>query len=164
MLKNLRFIETDALDGGGYEYETRAGDLYFIRSPHTVEKAGMRTNNVDGVYTSGVYPANYKLYNKNSGEFIKVFCSDFDTTVRTGKDFRRLELEQSPFFDKEAAGMLRTIMLKAYPIMQQGNNYDLQAFIDTIAKVITWNDLSGLTQEEAVTGVQMAVWKYARIK
>ncbi|MGN0172583.1 MAG: thioester domain-containing protein, partial [Acutalibacteraceae bacterium] len=149
-LRSLRLNTTNEVDDDGYHYYTRVGDLYYQRSPHTISDPDARSD-----LRYGYTPSVYKLYHTEKETPIIVFCSDFNTSAKEGVYFRRMKLEDSPIYENEAvANKLRAIMDFVYPYES------IQSLIDRVQPVLS-EDMSGLTQQEAISAIQMAIWHYA---
>lgn len=89
----------------------------------------------------------FSLYNTVTGECIPTYCTDIDTGLAKGSNFRRINLEDSTYA-ASAAGVLRSIMLKGFPNVS----------VEALGKAA---GVENLTVGEAVTATQTAIWQTA---
>ncbi|MBQ3137207.1 MAG: Ig-like domain-containing protein [Clostridia bacterium] len=101
-------------------------------------------------------PSGEYIYGESNYEV--VYCCDKETGVAYGTDYRRINLEDSNYFDASEAQHIRAILENSYPFVTMDEMKDrlkatgLEAeFVDT------------LTRADLIAAVQMAVWSYANI-
>ena len=96
----------------------------------------------EGEWVSGV--SNYEV----------TYCTDYDTGLEWGMDYRRLNLEDSTYYDDESARRIRAIVQNSYPFISidemkanmKADGMD-PAFVDS------------LNRSDIIAGVQMAIWQ-----
>ncbi|MBQ3068558.1 MAG: Cys-Gln thioester bond-forming surface protein, partial [Clostridia bacterium] len=150
-LKSLNLVGTD-MESDGYNYYTTSSDFYYQRSPHNVHKVGTRAG-----LGYGTTPAQYKLFNRNTGDYVRVYCADFYTTARGEVNFRRLTLENSPLAHN--AGFLRAVAKHAY--LKKSLSDLIGDVVKTVDDAALKADLDNLTEEEALSACQAAMWEYS---
>ena len=89
----------------------------------------------------------FTLYDTVNQETIPVYCTDVRTGLDNGADYRRINLEDSTYAGN-AAGLLRSIVLKGYP----------NTGTDALGAAAGVEDL---TVGEAVAATQAAIWQSA---
>ena len=93
---------------------------------------------IDKPYVSGV--SNYEV----------MYCCDAETGYDGGIYYKRMNLEDSPYYDQEAAKHIRAIVMNSYPYVTLE---EMEAKLPAQFK--------GLTRAEAIAAVQTAIWSYA---
>lgn len=88
----------------------------------------------------------FTLYNTATGEGFPTYCTDIDTGLDNNSYYRRINLEDSTYHVGNAAGVLRSVVLKGFP------NTSVEA-LGAAAGV------ENLTVGEAVSATQLAVWQ-----
>ena len=89
------------------------------------------------------------LYNINNlEEHIGAYCADNWTSLQQDTFYRRVNLEDSSFYSDAEAGLLRSVVLNGFPHT-------------TVEKLAEAAGVEGLTQGEAITATQLAIWKAA---
>lgn len=96
----------------------------------------------DGVYSFG--SSNYEV----------MYCCDEDTGYNHGIYYKRMNLEDSSYYNEEDAAHIRAIITNSYPFVsldQMKANLKAEGF----------EDAAELTRADVISAVQMAVWTYA---
>ncbi len=100
-----------------------------------------------------------------SGEYIYgesnydvVYCCDKETGVAYGTDYRRINLEDSTYFDASGAQHIRAVLENSYPFvtMDEMKNRLKDGGLDA-------EFVDGLTRADLIAAVQMAVWSFANV-
>lgn len=101
-------------------------------------------------------PSGEYVYNESN--YIVGYCCDIETGLHYGSYYKRVNLEDSDYFDANEAQHIRAILENSYPFVTMEEMRDkLKAdgmdaeFVDT------------LTRADMIAAVQMAVWSYANI-
>lgn len=95
-----------------------------------------------GVYTFG--SSNYEV----------LYCCDNYTGYENNTYYKRMNLEDSTYYDGEAAAHIRAIITNSYPFVsleQMKANLSEEGFVEA----------DQLTRAEVISAVQMAVWAYS---
>jgi len=140
-----------------YVFEAVQGPLGFAYEVSTYMVAGeipqtfilVDTSNGETTWTpDGLYVA-------GESNYIVAYCSDIETGMNWGTDYRQVNLEDSSFFGDEAAKYVRSIMMNSYPyITVDEMKADLkeagfeESFVDS------------LSRSDLISAVQMAIWHY----
>ena len=140
----------ETVDGGaGYGYEVSnhmiSGDI-----PQTfilVNTSDGKTSwTPDGKYSYG--ESNYEL----------TYCCDIETPIQYGIDYKRVNLEDSGYFDSDSSDRIRAALQYSYPFVtmdemkQRLKESGMDAeFVDSI------------TRADMIAAVQMAVWTHANV-
>jgi len=154
--------ETEITESSTYVLDRDAnGDhLYRYQSPCMV-----------GYDLDGIYGGNGKatqvfvftMYNSITGEHFPAYCCDITVTAKQGVDYRRLNLEDSPF-SANAAGQIRAILTNGFYIQPISGESDEDHAVRVAAKVAEIAAASGvadLTAGEAIAATQTAIWSAA---
>ena len=137
---------TKSYPGLGYEVSHhRVADV----SPQTF--VIVDTSDGKTTWTSG------EKYEYGISDFEVAYCCDYDTELQWGTDYRRINLEDSPFFTDYDAQKIRTIVMNSYPYVS----------IDEMKQKLKDNGLSAsyvdsLTRSDIISAVQMSIWHYTR--
>lgn len=101
-------------------------------------------------------PSGEYIYGESNYEV--TYCCDMETGLEQSTDYKRTNLEDSGYFDKDEAQHIRAILENAYPyvtmdemkawLIESGMDKDL---VDTINRA------------DMIAAVQMAVWSYANV-
>jgi len=86
------------------------------------------------------------LYNIETDEYIPVYCVDEYTSVVNGSIYRRDNLEDSAFFSKDAAELIRAVYLGGFPMV-------------SLEELSEASGVENLTLGEAISATQLALWK-----
>ena len=100
------------------------------------------TWNADGIYSFGV--SNYEI----------LYCCDVETGYNDGIYYKRLNLEDSSYYDESDAAHIRSIVTNSYPyisIEEMKDNLYQDGF----------EYAYDLNRAEIITAVQAAIWAYA---
>lgn len=94
------------------------------------------------------YVGNSILYNVDDPtQTVSIYCVDQWTNVpTTSTNYRRINLEESSYFDEAAAALLRSIVKKGFPYV-------------TTAELGAAAGVEDLTVGEAVMATQLAIWQ-----
>lgn len=96
----------------------------------------------DGKYSFG--QSNYEI----------LYCCDEETGYNGGVYYKRLNLEDSQYFDVEEAAHIRSIVSNSYPFIsldEMKSNLAAEGF----------EGAADLTRAEVISAVQMAIWSFA---
>ena len=121
----------------------------------------------------------FQLVNTGGGETELVYCADFLTTIASGTDYRRINLEDSTYYNDTAAAHIRGIVQKGYwhdwtsadlaSAEAAANNW-LEAYGSSGAQTGAYlpgdaeeevEAISGLTSDQALLATQLAIWAFA---
>ena len=97
---------------------------------------------MNGMYSSGY--SNYEV----------MYCCDIETMYVGGVHYKRLNLEDSPYYDDDAAEHIRGIVTNAYPYVS----------LEQMKAELAADDFEGaadLTRADVIAAVQTAIWSYA---
>ena len=140
----------EAVDGGaGYGYEV-GNHMISGSIPQTFilvdTSDGATAWTPDGRYVQG--ESNYEL----------AYCCDFETNIEYTTDYKRINLEDSSYFNDAQAKHIRAVLQNAYPFvtMEQMKESLKEGGMDG-------NFVDSLTRADLISAVQMAVWSYANI-
>lgn len=96
----------------------------------------------DGVYSFA--ESNYEV----------LYCCDYETGYVGGIHYKRMNLEDSDYYDEESAAHIRAIVTNSYPYVsleQMKENLKNEGF----------EDADKLSRAEVIAAVQVAIWAYA---
>ena len=93
----------------------------------------------DGIYEHG--KSNYEV----------VYCCDVDTMIKDGTYYKRVNLEDSTYFDDAAAEKIRAILTNSYPYVTVE---DMKAALAESG----FADANKLTRNDIIAAVQSAIW------
>ena len=117
----------------------------FIMLDSTKEYKNIEGSNIwqpDGLYSYG--QSNYEV----------LYCCDVLTGYEDGIYYKRVNLEDSDYYDSEAAAHIRAILTNSYPYVSVG---EMKA--DLVAAGV--HDAANLTRSEIIAAVQAAIWSYS---
>lgn len=97
---------------------------------------------MDGRYVSG--DSNYEV----------LYCCDIETMYEGGVHYKRLNLEDSLYYDEDAAEHIRGIVTNSYPFIS------LEQMKENLAED-GFEGAADLTRSEIIAAVQTAIWSYA---
>ena len=136
--------------------ESEAGSQYYYWHEKSTEEKTKTyyQRSVHRICDGGYIPAIYNIVD-GGGEQHNVYCCDYEVNILNTGDkiaYRRLTLENSGYYDEEAAKKIRAIVLNSYPVLsldamkENMNNagYDL-------------ND--SVSEEQLLSGTQRAIWQ-----
>lgn len=93
----------------------------------------------------------YKPYESN---YEVMYCCDLDTDYNDGIYYKRLNLEDSEYFDDEQARKIRAIVTNSYPYVS------LETMKEKLAET-GFEDAEKIDRAEAIAAVQAAIWNCA---
>ena len=141
-----------------YDRDANGQMLYTYQSPCTFS------------YISPKYPNGtwhqvfvFTMYNTRTGEHIPTYCTDVDIIAQKGWDYRRMNLEDSPF-SGSAAGQIRRILTDGFYIIPIDDESDAAHAARVAAKTAELGKAAGvpdLTTGEAISATQIAIWQAA---
>lgn len=122
----------------------------------------------------------FKLVNKsNAEEKISAYCSDFIMSIETAAKYRRINLEDSTYYNDAAASHIRGIMdngywhtwtdadlkaaetaANAWLASYDSSSFACEAYLPGDAEEEV-DSISNLTRDEALTATQLAIWAFA---
>lgn len=91
------------------------------------------------------------LYKFGSSNYDVVYCCDVETMIVDGTYYKRLNLEDSEYYDDAQAAKIRAIVTNAYPYVS------LEAMKASLAKE-GFEYAEELTRNEIIAAVQCAIW------
>ena len=94
------------------------------------------------------------LYSFGSSNYEVLYCCDAETGYEDGIYYKRLNLEDSNYYDKDAAASIRAIVTNSYPYVS------VERMKDNLARE-GFEGAEELTRAEIISAVQMAIWAYA---
>ncbi len=135
----------------GYAYEL---------SNHMVSKDGGENNEipqtlvlVDTAKNAGDWTPNGK-YSFGTSNYEVVYCSDTEYGVEDGALYQRINLEDSTYYDAEAAEHIRAIVSNSYPYLS------LEQMKANLAQA-NFEYAEQLTRSDIIAAVQVAIWNYS---
>lgn len=133
------------------------GEEYYWHSKSTEENTKTYyQRSVHRICEGGYIPAIYNIVD-GGGEQHNVYCCDYEVNIlKTGDKiaYRRLTLENSGYYDEEAAKKIRAIALNSYPVLTLE---EMKARMS--AAGYTLNE--GVSEEQLLSGAQRAIWQYS---
>lgn len=120
----------------------------------------------------GIYDAS------GNANFMAVYCVDIDTYSNKGTYYKRVNLEESGYFDEEAAAHIRAIVMNSYPFISAD---EMRAVLDgldgnrdgkitnrcfdtnknTFTNETVEVNIDQIDENELITAVQHAIWSYS---
>ena len=94
------------------------------------------------------------LYEYGKSNYEVLYCCDVKTGVKDGVYYKRVNLEDSNYYDAEAASHVRAIVTNSYPYISLD---EMKANL----KEAGFEDAENLTRSEIITAVQGAIWSFA---
>lgn len=133
------------------------GEEYYWHSKSTEENTKTYyQRSVHRICEGGYIPAIYNIVD-GGGEQHNVYCCDYEVNIlKTGDKiaYRRLTLENSGYYDEEAAKKIRAIVLNSYPVLS------LNAMRENMRNAgYDLND--SVSEEQLLSGTQRAIWQYS---
>ena len=131
------------------------GEEYYWHSKSTEENTKTYyQRSVHRICEGGYIPAIYNIVD-GGGEQHNVYCCDYEVNIlKTGDKiaYRRLTLENSGYYDEEAAKKIRAIVLNSYPVLS------LNAMRENMRNAgYDLND--SVSEEQLLSGTQRAIWQ-----
>ena len=147
----------------GYDY------LYVGHGEDSLYGADWNLSEQVGAWHYGTGTAQFQLTDPSkAGSVYTAYCADIDTTSKTGWWYKVENLEDAAYYARgDAAEHIRAIALTGYWGTAAGTG-SLGAVKDALWAAIdggtlttmTKEDVAALTEGEALTATQMAIWKY----
>lgn len=109
---------------------------------------------VHRICEGGYIPAIYNIVD-GGGEQHNVYCCDYEVNIlKTGDKiaYRRLTLENSGYYDEEAAKKIRAIVLNSYPVLslnEMMQNMEKENYVLN----------ESVSEEQMLSGTQRAIWQ-----
>lgn len=133
------------------------GEEYYWHSKSTEENTKTYyQRSVHRICEGGYIPAIYNIVG-GGGEQHNVYCCDYEVNILTTGNkiaYRRLTLENSGYYDEEAAKKIRAIVLNSYPVLS------LNAMRENMRNAgYDLND--SVSEEQLLSGAQRAIWQYS---
>lgn len=138
---------------------------YFYMTPFTIQHTITREDGTP-YYSGSSIPQIFNLINtaklENGGEgayaSIAAYCADASADIRQNTRYRRINLEETTYFESSAAGKIRAVVLNSFPrkevkVIQVRAN----AWLRRQGKP----EITGLQSGEALLATQAAIWKLA---
>ena len=132
--------------------------LYLYQSPCMI---GYDFDNKYGGNGVPIQAFIFTMYNSVTNEHFPTYCSDINIAAVQGTDYRRLNLEDSPF-SGSAAGRVRAILQNGFYIIPiEGESAaDHAARVNAkVAELARASGLDSLTVGEAIAATQTAIWQ-----
>ena len=147
----------------GYDY------LYVGHGEDSLYGADWNLSEQVGGWRYGTGTAQFQLTDPSkAGSVYTAYCADIDTTSKTGWWYKVENLEDAAYYARgDAADHIRAIALTGYWGTAAGTG-SLGAVKEALSAAIdggtlttmTKEDVAALTEGEALTATQMAIWKY----
>lgn len=141
---------------------------YLYASPHmsSMNIRNLETGRMEGWYCSQQV---YNMINTNkigeggAGAYasLEVYCVDACISAGAGNSYRRINLEDSTYFDDHAAGRIRAVFMNSFPYVK-----DMSVITGKVNQWLKeqggeYTEVSGLTAAEVVTATQYTIWVIA---
>ena len=136
--------------------ESEAGSQYYYWHEKSTEGKTKTyyQRSVHRICDGGYIPAIYNIVD-GGGEQHNVYCCDYEVNILNTGDkiaYRRLTLENSGYYDEEAAKKIRAIVLNSYPVLS------LNAMRENMRNAgYGLND--SVSEEQLLSGTQRAIWQ-----
>ena len=131
------------------------GEEYYWHSKSTEENTKTYyQRSVHRICEGGYIPAIYNIVD-GGGEQHNVYCCDYEVNIlKTGDKiaYRRLTLENSGYYDEEAAKKIRAIVLNSYPVLslnEMMQNMEKENYVLN----------ESVSEEQMLSGTQRAIWQ-----
>ena len=148
------------------EYDAQAPYLY--ASPHlgSMQIRNLDTGKMESWYTSQqVYNLinTTKLAAGGEGAYASLgaYCVDACISARGGYAYRRVNLEDSTYFDDAAAARIRSIYLHSFPYIKSISDIEAAANAWLAENLTDYTPITGLTGAEVITATQYSIWQVA---
>ncbi len=141
---------------------------YLYASPHmsSMDIRNLKTGRMEGWYCSQqVYNMinTKKIAQGGTGAYasLEVYCVDACISAGAGSSYRRINLEDSTYFDDHAAGRIRAVFMNSFPYVK-----DMSVIAGKVNQWLKeqggeYTEVSGLTAAEVVTATQYTIWVIA---
>ncbi len=103
----------------------------------------------------------YTMYDQISGDYIPAYCCDITTTANQGSNYRRMNIEDSPFAGT-SAGRIRAILTEGFyviPIKDESTDAHAARVNEKAAQLGKAAGIEDLTVGEAISATQFAIWR-----
>ena len=131
------------------------GEEYYWHSKSTEENTKTYyQRSVHRICEGGFIPAIYNIVD-SAGKQYNVYCCDYEVNILTTGDkiaYRRLTLENSGYYDEEAAKKIRAIVLNSYPVLslnEMMQNMEKENYVLN----------ESVSEEQMLSGTQRAIWQ-----
>lgn len=147
--RNDEYCFETAAGGTGYGYEV-SNHMISGEIPQTfilVDTSDGKTSwTPNGRYSYG--ESNYEI----------TYCCDIETPIKYGIDYKRVNLEDSGYFDSDSSDRIRAVLQNSYPFVS----------VDEMKQSLKASGLDedfvdSITRADMIAAVQMAVWTHANI-
>lgn len=101
-------------------------------------------------------PSGKYIYNESN--YYVGYCCDIETGIAYGSDYKRINLEDSDYFDDAESQHIRAILQNSYPFVSMQEMKD-----SLIAGGMDAEFVNSLNRADMIAAVQMAVWSFANI-
>lgn len=130
--------------------------------PYSYVTPFMVTHTVTGLngetlFTGSCAPQIF-LLDGAEGEGATAYCADAAAAIRPGARYRRINLEDSSYFNDTVAGKLRAVLRHSFPMRQVE---EVQESANLWLRERELPEIQELQSGEAVLATQIAVWKLA---
>ena len=133
------------------------GEEYYWHSKSTEENTKTYyQRSVHRICEGGFIPAIYNIVD-GGGEQHNVYCCDYEVNIlKTGDKiaYRRLTLENSGYYDEEAAKKIRAIAFNSYPVLSLD---EMKTRMDKAGYTLN----ESVSEEQLLSGAQRAIWQYS---
>ena len=133
------------------------GEEYYWHSKSTEENTKTYyQRSVHRICEGGYIPAIYNIVD-GGGEQHNVYCCDYEVNIlKTGDKiaYRRLTLENSGYYDEEAAKKIRAIAFNSYPVLSLK---EMKTRMDKAGYTLN----ESVSEEQLLSGTQRAMWQYS---
>ena len=133
------------------------GEEYYWHSKSTEENTKTYyQRSVHRICEGGYIPAIYNIVD-GGGEQHNVYCCDYEVNIlKTGDKiaYRRLTLENSGYYDEEAAKKIRAISFNSYPVLSLE---EMKTRMDKAGYTLN----ESVSEEQLLSGAQRAIWQYS---
>lgn len=133
------------------------GEEYYWHSKSTEENTKTYyQRSVHRICEGGFIPAIYNIVD-SAGKQYNVYCCDYEVNIlKTGDKiaYRRLTLENSGYYDEEAAKKIRAIAFNSYPVLYLE---EMKARMSAVGYTLN----ESVSEEQLLSGAQRAIWQYS---
>lgn len=133
------------------------GEEYYWHSKSTEENTKTYyQRSVHRICEGGYISAIYNIVD-GGGEQHNVYCCDYEVNIlKTGDKiaYRRLTLENSGYYDEEAAKKIRAIAFNSYPVLSLE---EMKTRMDKAGYTLN----ESVSEEQLLSGAQRAIWQYS---
>ncbi len=154
--------DTDVTESSTYvlNRDSNGDHLYQFQSP---SKIGYDLDNKYGSPGVPIQAFVYTMYDTINNIYIPTYCCDINTTANPGTNYRRLNLEDSPFAGS-SAGLIRAILTEGFYVLPENGESEAELAERVNEKAIQLGNAAGienLTVGEAIAATQCAIWRTA---